>query len=97
MNGYQLQAEGYKQYLVKNPDVPNKESLERIVKVNKILGDCSQEEIYELYNSSAFNDLTKAYCKKALENVGIPKEQIEAILSELYWLHDTLSAEEIMK
>lgn len=96
MNGYKMQAEAYRKYLEKKPDEPNKEYLERQIKVNDILAECTQEDVCALYNTGAFNDITEQYCKKAMQNVGLEEKQIEAVVFEIRKLHDMLFAEEIL-
>ena len=92
MNGYQFQADAYRKYLEQNPNEENKEYMERIIKVNEFLSVCTKEDIEELYNSSAFNEITKAYVKKAMQNLGFKKKEVEVVQDEIKWLHDTMGA-----
>ena len=92
MNGYQFQADAYRKYLEQHPNEENKEYMERIIKVNEFLAVGTKEDIEELYNSSAFNEITKAYAKKAMQNLGFKKKEIEAVQDEIKWLHDTIGA-----
>lgn len=92
MNGYQFQADAYRKYLEQNPNEENKEYMERIIKVNEFLAVCTKEDIEELYNSSAFNEISKAYVKKAMQNLGFKKKEVEAVQDEIKWLHDTIGA-----
>lgn len=94
MNGFAFLAESYKQLLEKDP---NNEEIRKQIKLLGFLGECSQQDIEELYNSSAFNDITKAYCKKAMQNCGVDAEVINNVLSEIKWLHDTVNASDIIK
>ena len=75
-----------------NLNEENKENMERIIKVNEFLAVCMKEDIEELYNSSAFNEITKAYAKKAMQNLVFKKEEVEAVQDEIKWLHDTMGA-----
>ena len=45
MNGYQFQADAYRQYLEQHPNEENKEYMERCIKVNEFLATCTKEEI----------------------------------------------------
>lgn len=92
MNGYQLQADSYRVYLEQHPNEENKESMERTIKVNGFLATCTKEEIEELYNTGAFNEITKAYAKKAMANLGFKEKEVEAVQDEIRWLHDTVGA-----
>ena len=92
MNGYQFQADAYRKYLEQHPNEENKENMERIIKANEFLATCTKEDIEELYNSSAFNEITKAYVKKAMQNLGFKKKEVEVVQDEIKWLHDTMGA-----
>ena len=92
MNGYQFQADAYRKYLEQHPNEENKEYMERIIKVNEFLATCTKEDIEELYNSSAFNEITKTYVKKAMQNLGFKRKEVEAVQDEIKWLHDTIGA-----
>lgn len=92
MNGFKLQADSYRMYLEKHPDEPNRESLERTIKANDIMATFTQEDIYALYDTGAFNEIAYEYCKKAMEQSGISSEQISAVMSEMKWLYDTVDA-----
>ena len=97
MNGFEMQADAYRQYLEKNPTNANREYLEKQIRVYDFLGSCSEEEICMLYDSGAFNDITKAYCEKAMSNKGLSEEDIKSVKGEIYVLHDLLSSGEILK
>lgn len=97
MNGFEMQAYAYRQYLEKNPTNANREYLEKQIRVYDFLGSCSEEEICMLYDSGAFNDITRAYCKKAMTNMELSKKDVKTVDDEIYKLHDLLSASEILK
>lgn len=97
MNGFKLMADSFKKYLEQKPDDPNRTYLETQIRLNSFLGECSRDDIAELYNTSAFNEITKAYCKKAMQNLGFSEEQISGVISEIRYLHDTLGAGEVLK
>ena len=96
MNGFKLQADAIRK-VVESDDDCDKEVMLSKAKVYDILSELTQDQIYELYNSSAFNDVTKAYAKRAMETVGLDEEQISDVLREIKYLHDTVSAGEIVK
>ena len=96
MNGFKLQADAIRKVVERDDDC-DKEAMLSKAKVYDILSELTQDQIYELYNSSAFNDVTKAYAKRAMETVGLDEEQISDVLQEIKYLHDTVSAGEIIK
>lgn len=96
MNGYQFQADAYRKYLEQHPNEENKESIEKTIKVNDFLATCTKEEIEELYNTGVFNEITKAYARKAMQNLGFKKKEVDAVQDEIKWLHDTVGSEIVL-
>ena len=43
-------------------------------------------------HTSAFNEITKAYVKRAMQNLGFKEKEVEAVQDEIKWLHDTIGA-----
>jgi hypothetical protein len=80
----------------KNPEDPNHAAMKRSAELFDFLGDCSDSDICELYNSSAFNDITKGYARLALKNTGFDDEQIKMVMDEIRYLHDTKRASEVL-
>ena len=97
MKEFKMLAESYKEYLEQKPDDPNRRYLENQIRLNGFLGECSADDIAELYNTSVFNEITKAYCEKAMQNLGFSEIQISDVISEIRYLHDTLGAGELIK
>lgn len=64
MNGYKIMAEAYRQAKKQDP----KADVDGIIKTLDFLATCTQEEIYELFNSSAFNNIVMGYVKIALND-----------------------------
>lgn len=52
---------------------------------------------YDEFDSGNYNDIAKAYFERAMKNCDIDKKTREAVLDELKWLFDTVSASEITK
>ena len=45
-----------------------------------------------MVNSSAFNDIIRAYCKLALNDAGVDEKMADAVMSQFRHLFDTISA-----
>ena len=57
----------------------------------------SQNEVMiKMFDSGAFSDILKAYCKKAMQNCKID-DTIDRVMSEIKWLLDTEKASQIIK
>lgn len=96
MNGYQLQADSYRQYLEQTPTAPEavKADLENKIKIYSFLATLDKRDRLEIFNSTAFNDVCKGYIAMALDNIGADAETRQAVLNELSYLFDTVSAEQ---
>ena len=100
MNGYTMLAESYKK-LLKEGKVTEEEAKKNI-KVMEFLAECSEEEINIMFDSAAFNEIMKAYVRRAINNADLgeeeEKEEIKSkIMNELRWLLSEKTAGEIMK
>lgn len=73
----------------------SKEVAEQEIRIYDFLSTCSQDDIYRMVNSSAFNDVMKAYMKKAVKNVGLKEDDEKKVLNELRFLFDEKTAKEI--
>lgn len=92
MNGFQSIADGYKT-LVKQGKVAE-EDVKNEIKIYEFLATCEEDDIYRLFDSSAFNDILKCYIKKALKSAEIDKKKTDRVMEELRWLLDTMGAKQ---
>lgn len=92
MNGFKLMAESYRKAAG--------EEAERIAKLYDFLGDCSESDICTLFDSTAFNEISKGYLRKAVkrltDNGTLDDEQARAIRNEYSKLFEDMTAEEIL-
>ena len=97
MDGYELQAQSYEQYLEQHPEQSAlvREDIERKIKTLRMFVGTSDADKDEMFNSGAFNDICKGYFRKSMENCKLPKETIDNIMDEFKWLLDTVSAGEV--
>lgn len=93
MNGYEIMSDSYKKAIEQGK--MTKEVAEPEIRIYDFLATCSQDDIYRLVNSSAFNDVMKAYMNKAIKNAELKKEDEERITNELRYLFDEKNAKEI--
>lgn len=93
MNGFTIMADDYRE-LVKQGKIKEEDAI-REIKVYDFLGSCDQSDFYRLIDSSAFNEIIKAFCKKAMKNVGLERESISKAMAELEWLFDTTTCRDV--
>lgn len=69
MNGFVMMADSYKK-LAAEGKISQEEAAEEI-RIYDFLATCSKEDIFRLVDSGAFNDIIRAYAKRAIDNGGI--------------------------
>jgi hypothetical protein len=78
-----------------------KHGQERKAELYEYLGECSYEDICNLYNSTAFNEIAKGYMRlavKELESEGVlDEEQARAVRNRFAFLHDEKQAQEVYR
>lgn len=94
MNGYKLLADSYRKLKL---EMGEDTKLDKHIKVLDFLASCDKEEINYLYDSSAFNYITEAYCDMAMYNAGIDTADRRKALDELHSLFSQINASEISK
>lgn len=99
MNGYILMADSYRKAAEQGKIPPDK--AEKQARVFDFLGTCDKDDIYTLFNSSAFNEIARGYMRETvtrlIDNGTINEKQGEAIQNTHYMLFDEKTAEEICK
>ena len=98
MNGFQLMADSYRKAAEKG--LISKEQANKDCRIFDFLATCDQEDICNLYNSSAFNDIAKGYLRIALSELQdegvIDSEQAEAVRGRFRFLHDEKQAQQVL-
>ena len=99
MNGFKIMADGYRKAVSEGKI--NKDQADKNIRVLDFLGSCDQDDIYKLFDSSAFNEITKSYMNLAvyeLINEAVIKEkQGEAVRSRFSRLFDEKGAREVVE
>lgn len=93
MNGYKLMADTDRK-LVSEGKI-KKEVAEKEIRIYDFLAECDLEDLCIMVDSTAFNDLIKGFCKRAVTNAGLDKKAKEKVLEQLRWVFDELTAREI--
>lgn len=93
MNGYKNTADAYRRLLETDKNI-DREYTQRKIKALDFLSECNQQEIQEVFNSSAFNNIVKGYLLMACKNAGIDDETRKELFNELRYLFDEKTADE---
>lgn len=97
MNSYQMHIDAYKQVLASDRTDIDRDYIKAEIRALEPFAERTEEERIQMFNSGAFNDVLKAYCRKAMQNCNVDSETISNVMNEVKWLLDTVSANEIIK
>ena len=97
MNGFKLMSEALRNAAERGEI--SKEKVEKKCKVYDFLATCDQEDFYELFDSSAFNEISKSYMrlavKRLVENGTLEEDQGRAVRNEFAFLFDEKKSKEV--
>lgn len=94
MNGYKMTADAYRAIKEKDPKI----DIDSNIKTLDFLATCTKEDIYNLFNSTAFNNICMGYVKNALNDFEeLSDDMKDRITSHVKYKFDTLTAEQAEK
>lgn len=97
MNGFKLMSDSYREALAKGE--VTQEEAEKKCKAYDFLSTCSQDDFYNLFDSSAFNEIAKSYLRIAVKELisegKINEEQGKAIRNRFSVLFDEKQAKDV--
>lgn len=94
MNGYKMTADAYRAIKEKDPKI----DVDSNIKTLDFLATCTKEDIYNLFNSTAFNNICMGYVKAALNDFKeIDEELKDRIINYVRYKFDTVTAEKAEK
>lgn len=94
MNGYTLMADSYKKLM--NEGKIEKEVAEKEIRIYEFLATCDVDDFCSMVDSSAFNDIIRAFLKMAVDNADIDEDSKDKVLGQLHWIFDEKQAKEVL-
>lgn len=95
MNGYSIIADNYR-HLMEQGKI-SKETAEKEIRIYEFLATCDETDKCIMVDSSAFNDIIKAYLRMAVMNAEISEKSQDKVLSQLRWIFDEKQAKEVLR
>ena len=95
MNGYTMMAESYKKLMEQGKI--DKETAEKEIRIYEFLATCDIDDFCRMVDSSAFNDIIRAFLKMAVENADIDEKSQDKVKNQLRWIFDEKSAKEVLQ
>lgn len=86
MNGYSLLAESYRK-LAKEGKIDQKTADDE-ARVLDFLATCDNMDMCRMVDSSAFNDIIRAYVQLAMKDAGLSKKDREKVQVEMKYIFD---------
>ena len=94
MNGYSMTADAYREAKKRDPRL----DLDSEIKTLDFLATCTKADIYNMFNSTAFNNICMGYVKMALNDFEeLSDETKDRIANHVRYKFDTLTAEQAEK
>ena len=97
MNGFEIMADSYRKAAEQGQI--SKEQAEKECRIFDFLSSCDQDDICRMFDSSAFNEISKSYLRLAVKELisegTIDEEQGNAVRNRFSLLFDEKKAKEI--
>lgn len=88
MNDFKMTADAYRQAKKRDPRL----GLDSEIKTLDFLSTCTKEDIYNLFNSAAFNYICLGYVKMALNDLDLDDDTKDRIINHVRYKFDTVTA-----
>ena len=95
MNGYEMMADSYRQ-LMKQGRI-EKETADKEIRIYDFLATCDSDDLCRMVDSSAFNDIIRAYLKMAVQSADIDEDSRNKVVGQLRWLFDEKTAKQVLE
>ena len=99
MDGYTLHIKAYESMLTDGQQLTDgqRDDIQNRIEALQAFAGKSPDQIARMFDTSAFNEITKQYCRQAMKNAGVDQDTAHAVIAALCDLFDTVPAADIMQ
>ena len=94
MNGFTIMADSHKKLMEQG--VIDRDTAEKEIRIYEFLATCDTDDFCRMVDSSAFNDIIRAFLKMAVDNADIDEKSKEKVIGQLRWIFDEKPAKEVL-
>jgi hypothetical protein len=95
MSDYTMMSNSYK--LLMEQGKLDKTTAKKAIRIYDFLATCDSDDICQMVDSSAFNDIIRAFLRMAVKNSELDKNSQDDVLNQLYWIFDEKTAKEVLE
>ena len=95
MNGFKMMADNYRILWVQGKI--DEDEAEKKIRIYDFLATCDTDDFCQMVDSSAFNDIIKAYVESAVDDSDINEDEKQKVKRNIHWLFDEKSAKTVLK
>lgn len=95
MNGFTIMADSHKKLMEQG--VIDRDIAEKEIRIYEFLATCDTDDFCRMVDSSAFNDIIRAFLKMAVDNADIDEKSKEKVIGQLRWIFDEKPAKEVLQ
>lgn len=74
----------------------DKTTAEKEIRIYEFLASCDEMDLCRMVDSSAFNDIIRAFLNMAVSNADIDEDAKDKVKEQLRWIFDEKQASEIL-
>ena len=94
MNGYTMMADSYRKLMSEGKI--DKDTAEKEIRIYEFLASCDESDLCRMIDSSAFNDIIRAFLNMAVLNADIDEDARDKVRGQLRWIFDEKQASEVL-
>lgn len=90
MNGFRLLADSYKKRLQQSElSADERATIEAHIEALEVVADKSEQQLCDIFSTGAFNEILKAYCRRALSDCEVGEDTTKEVMEQIKWLLDS--------